>query len=114
MAFWENAVETVTESGLGTGLLVTGGVMLAWPLIRPVLRETTKLAIKGGIVAYDYGSRLVAQAGEGLSDITAEARHEAGRRGEQSSASSSSRPRGSDRTSPATESTPPSPSVSPG
>jgi hypothetical protein len=114
MAFWENAVETVTESGLGTGLLVAGGMMLAWPIIRPVLRETAKLAIKGGIVAYDYGSSLVAQAGEGLSDITAEARHEAGLGGEKSSASSGSRPRGSDRASPAAEGTPPSPSVSPG
>jgi hypothetical protein len=53
--------------------------MLTWPVVRPVLREATKLAIKGGIVAYDYGSQLVTQAGERMSDIAAEARREAQR-----------------------------------
>ncbi|MBV8094455.1 MAG: hypothetical protein JOY71_16225 [Acetobacteraceae bacterium] len=108
MAFWENAVETVTESGLGTGLLVVGGIALAWPLIRPVLRETTKLAIRGGMAAYQAGATMVAEAGEGLSDIATEARHEA------ASGQSGGGFKSREKLRPATESTPPSPSVSPG
>ena len=89
------------------------GVTLGWPLIRPVLRQTTKLAIKSALAAYQAGAALVAEAGEGMSDIVAEAQHEAGQASQQSS-TSSSKPRGTSQAPAATETTPPSPSPTPG
>ena len=105
MAFWESTVEAVTESGLGVGALVVGGTLLAWPLIRPALRETTKLAIKGGIGAYQWASEVYAEAQESMGDLVAEARQERGG----SSPGSSSKPY-----RPKPDATPTSPSTSPG
>ena len=77
MAFFEDAIDTVTESGLGTGIIIVGAATLLWPFVGPVLREAAKFAIKGGIVAYRYGSQIAAEASEGISDLAAEARQEA-------------------------------------
>jgi hypothetical protein len=49
MAFWENAAETLTEGGIGTGLVVAAGLWLLAPVVLPVLRGAAKTAIKGGL-----------------------------------------------------------------
>ena len=77
VAFWENLTETIAESWIGTGLLVAGGALLVYPLVRPVLREALKAGIKGGMVAYDQASRAGATIRESMSDIVAEVQAEA-------------------------------------
>jgi hypothetical protein len=83
VAFWEGLIESITESGLGTGLLIAAGAVLAFPLVRPLLRETTKLVIKGGLIAYEQVNQASQTVGESMSDMVAEVQAE--REGEGSS-----------------------------
>jgi hypothetical protein len=76
VAFWESATESITESGLGTGLVIAAGAALAFPLVRPLLRETTKLVIKGGLIAYDQINQVSQNARESMSDMVAEVQAE--------------------------------------
>ena len=76
-SFWEGLGETITEGGIGPGLLVGVGVLLALPVVRPVLRVGAKMAIKGGIGLYQWGTQAVADAQEAVSGLAAEARQNA-------------------------------------
>ena len=70
-------LDDVLEGGLGTGLVAAIGVAVLAPVLSPVLRSTAKLAIRGGLVAYDYGRQRAAELGEMAGDLAAEARAEA-------------------------------------
>jgi len=48
-------LDDVLEGGLGAGLVAAIGVAVLAPVIAPVLRTTAKLAIRGGMMAYEYG-----------------------------------------------------------
>ncbi len=74
------AIEDIFEGGLGTGLAVGIGVAVLGPLLRPlvanVVRPAAKMAIRGGIYAYDRGREMAAQAREMADDAVVEARSE--------------------------------------
>lgn len=67
MAWLEDAFEG--ENLLTTAAIGIGAVVLL-PLIRPVL----KLAVKGGIVVYDWAGRMSAEARQDLQEAAAAAR----------------------------------------
>ncbi len=73
--------DDILEGGLGTGLIAAVGVAVLVPVLKPVLqpmlRSTAKMAIKGGMVAYDYGRQAVAEVTEMAGDLAAETRAEA-------------------------------------
>jgi hypothetical protein len=72
------AIEDYFEGNIGTGLAVGLGVAVLGPLLRPlvasVVRPAAKMAIRGGIYAYDRGREMVAELNEQASDMVAEAR----------------------------------------
>ena len=67
-------------SGWGTTVLVGVGVALAAPVLLPaagaVIRPVAKGLIKGGLFVADSLKELMAEGGEQLSDLVAEARAE--------------------------------------
>ena len=74
MALFEDlTLGSVTSSVLiGTGLVVAAPLLL--PVVGAVVRPVVRLAIQGGIAAYDAAATLVTTAGEELNQIVAEAR----------------------------------------
>jgi hypothetical protein len=76
VAFWESVTESITESGLGTGLVIVAGAVLAFPLVRPLLRQTAKFVIKGGLIAYEQVNQASQTARESMSDMVAEVQAE--------------------------------------
>jgi hypothetical protein len=79
MALWENAIESVGKSWTSNVLIGAAAVMLA-PIVVPTvlagMRPLSKAAVKGGILIYDKARELVAETGEQLNDLMAEARSE--------------------------------------
>jgi hypothetical protein len=75
MAIWDDAL----KGSLPT-ILIGVGVALAAPIVLPAaaagLRPVTKTLIKGGLYVVDSAKELMAEAGEQLSDLVAEARAE--------------------------------------
>lgn len=65
------------EGGFGTGLVAALGVAILAPVLKPVVRSVAKVAIRGGVVAYDYGRQKVSELGEMAGDLAAEPRAEA-------------------------------------
>jgi hypothetical protein len=63
-------------SGLLTGLAVSAVGVLFAPLLSQWGRGAAKTAIKGGLVAYHSGRARVAELGEQLEDLIAEAQVE--------------------------------------
>jgi hypothetical protein len=67
-------------SGWGGSILIGVGVALAAPILLPavaaVVRPAAKGLIKGGLFVADSLKELVAEGGEQLSDLVAEARAE--------------------------------------
>jgi hypothetical protein len=63
----------VTSSALiGLGLVVAAPVLL--PVVGAVVRPVVRLAIQGGMAAYDAAATLITTAGEELNQIVDEAR----------------------------------------
>ena len=66
--------------GSVTNILVVAGVAMIAPVVLPVVvtmaRPVVKGVIKGGIALADKAQELVAETGEQISDIMAEARAE--------------------------------------
>jgi hypothetical protein len=79
MAFWESVTESIGGVSGSTILLGAAAVVLA-PIVAPAVlagvRPVAKTVLKGGIYVYDQVSEMVAEAGEGVVDIVAEARAE--------------------------------------
>lgn len=65
---------------LGTGLLIGVATVVAAPIVIPLvtaaMRPLAKAAIKGGLIAYEKGKVLVAEAQENLEDLMAETKAE--------------------------------------
>jgi hypothetical protein len=79
MALWDNVTKSLGGS-LTTNLLLGAAAVIIAPIVVPaalaLLRPVAKMAIKGSVLAYDKASEMVAEAGEQLSDLVAEARAE--------------------------------------
>lgn len=71
-------LEDVFEGLTGTNILFGLGVLVAAPLVLPVLRPLAKTAIRGGLYVADTAREMVAEASEQVSDLVAEARAENG------------------------------------
>lgn len=70
-------LDDVFEGGFGTGVIAAIGVAVLAPVAKPVLRSAAKWAIRGGVMAYDFGRQQVAELGEMAGDLAAESRAEA-------------------------------------
>src|SRR5262249_29011827 len=79
MALFDDIVEGFGSSWVPT-VLVGVGVALVAPVVVPALaagmRPLAKAVIKGGVMVYDKGAEVLAEAGEQLSDLVAEVRSE--------------------------------------
>ena len=85
MALLDDVFNDVLKGGnIANGLLIGAAFGLTTRVVGPailgtsgaILRPALKTAIKGGIVAWDYGRRLANEVVEQASDVVAEARHE--------------------------------------
>ena len=74
MALLEDlTIGSVTSSALiGLGLVVAAPLLL--PVVGAVVRPVVRLAIQGGIAAYDTAAALVTTAGEEFNQLVADAR----------------------------------------
>ncbi len=70
-------LDDVFEGGLGTGLVAALGVAVLAPIVAPVARSGVKLAIRGGLIAYDWSRQRATELGEMAGDLAAEVRAEA-------------------------------------
>ncbi len=79
MALFDDIVEGFGSS-LVSSVLLGVGVVLVAPMVVPALavgmRPLAKAVIKGGMMVYDKGAEVFAEAGEQLSDLVAEVRSE--------------------------------------
>jgi len=79
MALFDEVFEGFGSSW-ASSVLVGVGIALAAPIVVPGLaagmRPLAKAVLKGGIMLYDKGVEMVAEAGEQLSDLVAEVRAE--------------------------------------
>jgi hypothetical protein len=79
MALWEDLVEGLGGS-LTSNLLIGAAVVVLAPMMVPAvfvgIRPVAKTLVKGGVLVYDKGRAMVAEAGEQVSDLVAEARAE--------------------------------------
>jgi hypothetical protein len=79
MALFDDIVEAFGSSWVPS-VLVGAGVALVAPVVVPALaagmRPLAKAVIKGGIMVYDKGAEVLAEAGEQFSDLVAEVRSE--------------------------------------
>jgi hypothetical protein len=72
-------LEDVTKGGWTTALVGVGVALLApsvLPAVGAALRPLTKALVKGGVMAYDAAKESLAEAGEQVNDLIAEARAE--------------------------------------
>jgi len=79
MALVDDIAEGFGSSWVSS-VLVGVGVALVAPIVVPALavgmRPLAKSVIKGGMIVYDKGAEVLAEAGEQLSDLVAEVRSE--------------------------------------
>jgi len=68
------------KGNIMTGLAIGIGAAILAPVIIPaaaaVAKPLTKAAIKGGVLLYERGKEMVAEAGEVIEDLVAEAKAE--------------------------------------
>jgi hypothetical protein len=79
MALWDGIAEGFGESLLSNLLLGAAAVVLA-PIVVPAvlagMRPVAKTVVKGGVLVYDKAREMVAEVGEQMGDLVAEARSE--------------------------------------
>lgn len=76
MALFNNGLKGNILSGLAIGI---GAAILApavVPIVASIVKPLAKAAIKGGIMLYEKGKETVAEVGEVVEDIVAEAKAE--------------------------------------
>jgi hypothetical protein len=77
MALFENGI---LGNGLTTGLLVGVGAAIVAPAVFPALATVAKPLVKGaikvGVSLYEKGNEAIAEVGEVLEDLVAEAKSE--------------------------------------
>lgn len=73
-------LDDLLKGNLATGLAIgIAGLFLAptvLPAVGRMAKPLAKAAIKGGLIAYEKGREMMAEAGEVVEDLTAEARAE--------------------------------------
>jgi hypothetical protein len=76
MAIWENGLKgnIMTGLGIGIGMAILGPVLV--PVVASIAKPLAKAAIKGGVILYEKGREAVAEAGEVIEDLVAEAKSE--------------------------------------
>jgi len=67
----------VTGLGIGIGMAVLGPVLI--PVVASIAKPLAKAVIKGGVLLYEKGREAVAEAGEVVEDLVAEAKEELSR-----------------------------------
>lgn len=74
MAFFEDMTlgSVASSTLLGVGLLVAAPLLL--PVAGAVVRPVVRLAVRGGVAAYDAVADLVTTAGEELNQMVADVR----------------------------------------
>lgn len=79
MALWDDITGSLGGS-LVSNVLIGAAVVVLAPVVVPAvlagMRPVAKTLIKGGVLVYDKTREMVAEAGEQVSDIVAEARAE--------------------------------------
>ncbi|MEW6248603.1 MAG: DUF5132 domain-containing protein [Nitrospirota bacterium] len=92
-------LEDVTKGSLSTILVGVAAAIVA-PTVLPALasgfRPLAKAAVKGGLMIYDAVKETVAEAGEQLNDLVAEARSEMAESATEAEAAATSRKRKSE------------------
>lgn len=76
MALFDNGLKGNILGGLAIGI---GAAVLApavMPVVASIVKPLAKAAIKGGIILYEKGREIVAETGEMIEDIVAEAKAE--------------------------------------
>ena len=76
MAIFGNGLKgnIMTGLGIGIGIAVLGPVLI--PVVASIAKPLAKAAIKGGVLLYEKGRETVAEAGEVIEDLVAEAKSE--------------------------------------
>jgi hypothetical protein len=70
-------IKTAYQNNNGTKtLLLVGGAILLAPTIGSLLKPVAKATIKTGVVLYQKGKEILAETGEQLGDLVAEAKAE--------------------------------------
>ena len=77
MALFDDLFESGLGIGLGAGVVGAIGVAVLGPVVTPVLRSGAKLAIRGGLMAFDWSRERAGELAEMAGDIAAETRAEA-------------------------------------
>jgi hypothetical protein len=79
MALWDNITAGLGGS-LVSSLLIGAAVVVVAPIAVPAvlagIRPVAKMLVKGGMLVYDTAREMVAETGEQVSDLVAEARSE--------------------------------------
>lgn len=77
MALFEDGL---LENGLTTGLVFTVGAAILVPVLLPAVATAAKPLVKGvikaGVTLYEKGNEAIAEMGEVLEDLVAEAKSE--------------------------------------
>jgi hypothetical protein len=76
MGLWDDLVKgnVVTGLAIGIGVAVLAPVVI--PIVASAAKPLTKAAIKGGLALYESGRETLADVGEVLEDLVAEAQAE--------------------------------------
>jgi hypothetical protein len=73
-------IDDLMEGNVGTGLLIGIGVAILAPIVLPILacivKPVAKAAVKGGVMLFEKGKEVVAETGEIIEDVFAEAKAE--------------------------------------
>lgn len=79
MAWYEGVTETLGGS-VATNVLIGAAAVVLAPIVIPAvlagMRPLAKAAVKGGVIVFDKTREIIAETGEQMSDLVAEARAE--------------------------------------
>lgn len=71
-----NQAKRIYQNSPTKALLIGAGAVIVRPILLPLLKPVAKSAIKTGVVLYKKTKGTIAEAGEALGDIVAEAKAE--------------------------------------